>query len=326
MNRCCHYFCLGHLKKREPTFFYPFQAMEDGIRQESDKSSEREAEIASYMSKIKKVNETNLLLQSDIAGMDEKLDAVMKERNNVEKEMKFMDQSRMDTREKNKLLRERLEKIRIDREKALKLKSDEIQGLKDSVQSRSKCRTAESGRVNSMQSILSTLQEELNRKRNLVKGIKGNIQEVQAKSRKLEEMKKKNTETVVAEGRREEKVRNQLEKYSDDQVYLETSIQQVIQEKREAEMKTQGLIQQRKSQQELRERMEKVQNEHFDMKTLVGELKEKIRNNELAELEKREELSKLQDEDREERARITISIQQKKEVSKMVMLTIFYSV
>ena len=254
--------------------------MEEGIRQESEKSSEREAEVASYVSRIKKARETNLLLQSDIAGIDEKLGAVNKERNKVEKEMKIMVQSRKETREKNELLRERLDKIRSDGEKALKLKADEIQGLKDRVKSRSKYRTAESGRVISMQGILSTLQEELNRKRTLVLENQRSIQEVQEKSRKVEELVKKNTETMVAEERREEKVRNQLEKYTNDLIYMETSIQDAFQEKKMAEQKTRGLLQQRESQKELRKRLEKIEVETTHLDTVVGELQEKIKKNE----------------------------------------------
>ena len=293
--------------------------MEEGIRQESEKSSEREAEVASYVSRIKKARETNLLLQSDIAGIDEKLGAVNKERNKVEKEMKIMVQSRKETREKNELLRERLDKIRSDGEKALKLKADEIQGLKDRVKSRSKYRTAESGRVNSMQGILSTLQEELNRKRTLVLENQRSIQEVQEKSRKVEELVKKNTETMVAEERREEKVRNQLEKYTNDLIYMETSIQDAFQEKKMAEQKTRGLLQQRESQKELRKRLEKIEVETTHLDTVVGELQEKIKKNEKVELEKREELNRVEEEDREERARIMISIRQKEEVSRKVI-------
>ena len=293
--------------------------MEEGIRQESEKSSEREAEVASYVSRIKKARETNLLLQSDIAGIDEKLGAVNKERNKVEKEMNIMVQSRTETREKNELLRERLDKIRSDGEKALKLKADEIQGLKDRVKSRSKYRTAESGRVNSMQGILSTLQEELNRKRTLVLENQRSIQEVQEKSRKVEELVKKNTETMVAEERREEKVRNQLEKYTNDLIYMETSIQDAFQEKKMAEQKTRGLLQQRESQKELRKRLEKIEVETTHLDTVVGELQEKIKKNEKVELEKREELNRVEEEDREERARIMISIRQKEEVSRKVI-------
>ena len=293
--------------------------MEDGIRQELERSSEREAEIASYVSRIKKARETNLLLQSDIAVIDEKLEAVNKERNKVEKEMKIMVQSRTETMKKNELLRERLAKIRSDGETALKQKSDEIQGLKDFVKNRSKYRTAESGRVHSMQGILFTLTEELKRKRSLVLENQRRLQEVQKKSRKLEELKKKNTETLVAEERREVKVRIQLEKYIEDLIYLETSIQDAFQEKKIAEQKTQSLLQQRESQKELRKRLEKVEVETSQLDTVVGELQEKIKENEKVELEKREELSRVEEEDREERARIMISIRQKEEVSRKVI-------
>ena len=303
--------------------FYFVKVLEDRKRKNSDKASEREAEISGFKSRLRKVKENNQIIQSDISGVNEKLELLKKEKSILMENIRIAKESRQTTTKKNKLLKERLEQMKIDVEQDSKLKTSGIQGLTSSITNISSSCAGEGRRIESMQLILSTIREELSRKDNMVQDIQEDILIAQQKRRKKEEIKKKNDEALVAEEKRGQKVRHQLDKYQAEKECLETSIQDVLQENKQAELKTLELIQQRDSQRENRRRIEAVQVEYTNLNTVLGNLNEEIRTNEKIFLEKETELNKLQEEDKEERAQAKISFLQNEEVRKKVVKLLY---